>query len=79
MYIYVLVYVIVSIFWKDWNWLFYEIIVIYVFRFVFYLLYLLFVCLKNCIDERDNKLDIIDKDEIKRFINMCGRLYEVIL
>lgn len=73
------IYVIVSIFWKDWNWLFYEIIVIYVFRFVFYLLYLLFVCLKNCIDERDKKLDIIDKDEIKRFINMCGRLYEVIL
>lgn len=41
--------------------------------------YLLSACLKNCIDERDNKLDTTDKDEIKRSINMCGRLYEAIL
>lgn len=70
------IHVTASIFWKDWNWLFYEIIAIHVFRFASHLPYLLSACLKNCIDERDNKLDTTDKDEIKRSINMCGRLYE---
>lgn len=73
------IHVTASIFWKDWNWLFYEIIAIHVFRFASHLPYLLSACLKNCIDERDNKLDTTDKDEIKRSINMCGRLYEAIL
>lgn len=73
------IHVTASIFWKDWNWLFYEIIAIHVFRFASHLPYLLSACLKNCIDERDNKLHTTDKDEIKRSINMCGRLYEAIL
>lgn len=58
------IHVTASIFWKDWNWLFYEIIAIHVFRFASHLPYLLSACLKNCIDERDNKLDTTDKDEM---------------
>lgn len=62
--------------------MFYEIIGIHVLRFASHLPYLLSACLKNCIDERDNKLDTTDKDviEIKRSINiLCRGLYEAIL